>query len=101
MRGRTTDLRPNQIDYAVNLTPSAQYDFTDKLNLYTSLKVANYVHRRSFDNSLSFDRQAMEQTMGLGYAVVRDFYISPYIIFEPENISGDRTLVNFKASINL
>jgi hypothetical protein len=101
LRGRTTDLRPNQIDYAVNLTPSAQYDFTDKLNLYTSLKVANYVHRRSFDESLSFDREAIEQTLGLGYAVYRDFYISPYVIFEPEYISGERTLVNFKASINL
>jgi hypothetical protein len=101
LRGRNTDLRQYQIDYAINLTPSVQLDITDKLNLYTSLKMANYVHRRSFSESLSFEREAIEQTLGIGYAIVRDVYISPYVIYEPENMSGDRTLVNLKTSINL
>lgn len=101
LRGRNTDLRPFQLDYSVNLTPSLQYDFTDKLNGYTSFKVANFIHKRSAEDGLDFEHEAIEQTLGLGYAIVRDVYISPYVIFEPENIQADRTLVNLRASVNL
>lgn len=91
-----------QRDYAVSLAPGLQYNATDWLNLYTTVSLLNYSHNRgNSDEPFKFDRSPVTQTVGFGAAIKRDFYLTPYVMFQPENISSKLTTVNLGATINL
>ncbi len=93
-------LRQIQSDYSLSLTPSLQYNKTGRVNFYTSLNLVNYSHFRS-EQAFRFEAGTITQTIGLGFAAIRDFYISPYLSFEPEQLDSDKTAVNLNATINL
>lgn len=93
-------LKRRQNDVGIGLIPSVQYKFSDKSNFYSSWSVWNYSHYRDDDFS-KFDREHVTQSVGMGYAVVRDVYLAPNISFFTSNIDSDKTAVNFSATINL
>lgn len=101
VRGKTTDLRPLQVDYGFHLSPVFQYNFTEKLNIFTSSRVFSYTHRRIENRALTFKKQAIEQTIGFGYSILRDVFLSPSLTFEPEEMRADRALTNVRLSVNL
>lgn len=92
--------RVYQSDYGFGLSPSLQYNKSGRLNAYTSLNVFNYEHAR-IKSDLKFDKRPITQSFGIGIAVARDFYLSPYLAFEPENIRSANTSVNLTAMLNL
>ncbi len=93
-------LKTMQNDYGVGLIPLVQYIASDKLNAYSSWSVWNYYHFRS-ENPTTFERLHVTQTIGAGYALLRDVYLSPYLSFYTSDIASDKTSVNFSATINL
>jgi hypothetical protein len=94
------DLEKYQVDYGLGVVPTLQWNPSDKWNVYTSLNVLRYQHTRS-DDFNKLGRAPSTQSLGAGVAIVRDFYLSPYIQFEPEKMSNDRTSVNLSVSMNL
>jgi hypothetical protein len=93
-------LREIQEDYGISLLPSLQYNKTGRVNMYTQFNLLSYSHHRS-DRAEKFRKGIVTQTVGLGAAIFRDFYLSPYVSFEPENMASDKTTVNLSATINL
>ena len=94
------NLMPWQNDYGIALTPLFQYNKTGRVSVYTSLDLFNYSHYRP-DNAFKFDSGKMTQSLGMGFAVVRDFYLAPNLTFEPEHLSSKMTAVNLNAYMNL
>ncbi|OFZ16925.1 MAG: hypothetical protein A2Z20_09460 [Bdellovibrionales bacterium RBG_16_40_8] len=93
-------MKQRQSDYGVSLTPTLQYNKTGRVNAFTSLYLFNYSHYRS-DNTFNFDRRKITQSIGVGVAVIRDFYLAPNISFNPQHISTNMTAVNLNAYVNL
>jgi len=89
-----------QGEYGVGLSPAVQYQTTEKTYVYTSLSLFNYSHYRA-DDAFKMENSTMTQSLGMGVAITRDFFLSPYITFEPENASSDRTSVSLLSTINL
>jgi hypothetical protein len=93
-------MKKNQNDMGISLTPALQYNYSDKMNFFTSLSLLTYSHYRS-DKSFKASQDKITQSLGMGFAIYRDFYVSPSMTFEPENIRSDKTAVNVSTYINL
>jgi len=89
-----------QNDFGISLTPALQYNASDSVNVYTSLSLLTYSHYRS-DRSFKIEKGIMTQSLGLGYAIRRDFYVAPNLTFAPSDLRGDRTAVSLMAHVNL
>lgn len=98
---QSNDIRQRQNDSGYNLTPTLQYKVTDKFNIYTSIALFSYAHYR--DNLRFFSYQAVDstQTLGIGYAFSRDFYVSPSILFEPNHLSAENANYTISTRFNL
>lgn len=95
-----SELRSMQTDYGLSLTPTLQFNKTDRLNIYSSLSLMNYSHSRS-NSPFRFQKGTITQSLGVGAAVARDFYLSPYLLFEPRHISSANISVNLGLTVNL
>jgi len=69
--------------YTVGLTPGVKYNFTDSLNLYTSMGMGWQNPRNGTGNIAALLPRAPSLSLGLGYAYKRDIYIAPYIATYP------------------
>ncbi|MCB0350307.1 MAG: hypothetical protein KDD38_03930, partial [Bdellovibrionales bacterium] len=92
-------LKPRQRDYSIGISPSLQYNVSERVNVYTTLNILSYEHNRA-SRDFKFDSKPMTQSLGVGVAVLRDFYVAPYLAFEPDNMSSDKTSVNLTAMLN-
>jgi hypothetical protein len=88
------------IDYGGSLGPMVDYRMSDKLNVYTQIKALTLTHVKAAD---SFDTRSsnITQSVGVGLALIRDFYFSPYVSFDWTEFSARKTAVNLHASINV
>lgn len=93
-------LQYRQNDYGISVMPRLQYNKSGRVHAYTLLNMINYTHYR-IDPTFEMKSGKMTQTLGLGAALRRDFYLTPYMAFEPEKITADKTSVNVSATINL
>lgn len=89
-----------QRDYSVSLGPMVDYRFNDKFNFYTQVKALTLSHVKA---AKEFDMESsnISQSVGVGFAPVRDFYISPYVSFDWTEFSARKTAVNLYTSINV
>lgn len=94
------DIRVMQMDYSISLSPTLKYRASDRLNFYTTISPLNYSHYRS-ESFNKLERSPVTQTVGAGFAVLRDFYLSPSLFFQPGNLTSNKTAVNLSAYINL
>lgn len=94
------DIQAMQMDYNLSLSPTVKYRATDRLNLFTTISPLSFSHYRA-DRFNKLERSPVTQTIGAGYAVLRDFYLSPSLFFQPADISSKKTAVNLSAYINL
>lgn len=99
--GHMKPIQESQVDYAASFTPTLQYNKSGRVNAYTSLTLFRYSHIRAEKDPFKFEEGVVTQTLGLGLGIRRDFYLSPYITFEPKNMAADNTTVNLTATINL
>lgn len=97
---RYNDIEQVQSDYTFSLSPAIQYQVNDYVYAYTSFSLLSHTHYKA-DKPFRMSNENVTQSLGASAALSRDFVLSPYITFEPENTSRDRTAVNLGATINL
>ena len=95
---RNSDRSANQ--YTVSTYPTFKYNFTDKLNINTSVKLAWANFRRAHDKNQLIP-QTISQRLGVGYALTRDIYLFPYLNFYPNSFTQDSTTLNFLTSFSI
>lgn len=93
-------LKRQQNDYGISLTPTLQYKVNDRANIFSSWSLWNYSHYRS-DVITNVERSHVTQTIGMGVAIFRDFYVAPNLSFFTSDIAAKKTSVNLNATINL
>lgn len=106
LSGRTFDKddaasRSTQYDYGVGAYPFLEYTINDRFNLRTISGVYVYEHSVNEARSLTFAKNTIYQSVGLGISITRDIFLYPNIQFVPEYMRSDRTNVALNTSINL
>lgn len=87
-------------DAYVSLLPYFEYRINDRLSINTSLNAFYFYHMKN--DAFVFNHEGVAvQTFGLGYALTRDIYISPYVQFVPQDLRAARTMTSISATINL
>lgn len=80
--------------YTVAFYPEVKYNFSDKMNLYTSVAV-KFLNPRARESEFDMLNRTLTQRLGLGYAFSRDIYFAPNLNWYPENANLDSTTLNF------
>lgn len=93
--------RTRSADYYIGFYPFFEYVINDTLNFRTISGVWVYDHYRSESRALTFSKNTIYQSVGLGISVTRDIYIYPNVQFIPEDLRDDRTNVAVSANINV
>lgn len=86
--------------YNIAFMPNAKYNFSDKLNVNTSINVS-YWNARSNPDRYNLQNRTISQRLGIGYAYTRDIYLNPYINFFPSNARTEDTTINFSTVFSL
>lgn len=90
-----------QSDYSAGLFPFAEYQINDTVGIRTITGLYVYDHRRTESRALTFSKNTIYQSVGVGISITRDIYLYPNIQFVPEDIRADRTNVALSTNINL
>ncbi len=93
--------KANQSDYSFGLLPFAEYSVTDRLSVHTSTNLFVVQHLRSQKDENTYLRQKVSQNIGLGYAIRRDFYVSPSVDFLLSDIRPERSTFFLSANLNV
>jgi hypothetical protein len=99
--GGFDDVTTQQSLYSVSVSPSVEYQLTDKLNLRMIVSPWTYEHFVVEPNRNAFTRDTVVASVGLGISVTRDIFLYPNIQFVPDNIVPAQTNVGLTATINL
>ena len=78
---------------AFSASPTCKANVTKKLNLFTSVTFA-FWNPRSGGSQVRFLQNTVSGKVGLGYAITRDIYISPYLGYYPGDPSWKSTSLN-------
>ena len=97
----TLAAKADQSDYSFGLQPFLEYQLTEKLMIGSSSNLAVFQHIRSSRDANTYRRQDVTQSLGLGYAVTRDFFVSPSVDFLIGDIRADRAVASVNLTINL
>jgi hypothetical protein len=89
-----------QMDYGFHLGPMISFRKSDKVNFYSNIMAVNLSHIKR-DAEFNMVSDEISQNIGVGFAPVRDFYISPFASFYWDRLSARKTAVNLTASINI
>jgi hypothetical protein len=91
----------NATDININTIPSVEYRLTRKLNLNTSI-AKGIVHYRRENRADTFSgSNIINQRLGVGYAILHDVYVNPYINFYPEAMSWKNASLAFNTIFSL
>jgi hypothetical protein len=80
--------------YTVAFYPELKYNWSDKLNVYSSVAI-KFANPRERSNEWDMLNKTLTQRVGLGYAVSRDIYLAPNLNFYPDNANLNSTTFNF------
>lgn len=80
--------------------PAAEYEINDTFNLRTVFGFQVYEQLRKQDSS-TFIKRKVYQSVGLGISVSRDVFLYPNIQYIPSDIRSDRTNIAISANINM
>lgn len=87
-------------DIYLSFIPFVEYRINDRFSINTSLNAFYFYHLKN--DQLQFYHEGVAvQTIGIGYALTRDIYISPYVQFVPQDIQSNRTMTTVSATVNL
>jgi len=93
--------KASQSDYSFGVTPFIEYRVNDWINLRTDSNPAAFEHMRSQSNFSTYNRQDVIQTFNVGFAVTRDIYISPGVLWVVKDPRSDRTTTWISANFNI
>lgn len=80
--------------YHLGLFPQIKYNFSDKMNVYTSVSMAFWSPRSEDDASVLWNK-TLGARLGMGMAFTRSIYFAPYISMYPENLRAETTTLSF------
>lgn len=85
--------------YEGGLYAMLEYAFNDKYSFRTVFRYWTWESNRESPNT--YDRNYGSQSVGIGMALARDFYLYPNLQFAPQNLRADVTNWGISANINL
>ncbi len=85
--------------YDGGLYAMLEYAFNDKYSFRTVFRYWTFESSR--ENPNTYDRIYGSQSIGVGMALARDFYLYPNLQFAPQNLRADVTNWGISANINL
>lgn len=85
---------PRTERYTVGLFPQLKYNFSDRLDVSTSVAIMLWNPRVRDDQGVLWNKSVGER-IGFGYAFTRDIYFAPYLSLFPQELSSDTTTLNF------
>ncbi|NJM09665.1 MAG: hypothetical protein HC883_01840 [Bdellovibrionaceae bacterium] len=97
----TAAAKSAQSDYSFGVTPFIEYRLTDKINLRSDSNPAAFEHIRSTEDAHTYNRQRVIQTFSVGFALTRDIYISPGVLWVVEDPRDDRSSTWISMNINV
>lgn len=80
--------------YTLGFYPQVKYNFTDKMNVYTSLAL-NFQNYRSREDEYHLLNKTLSARLGMGIAFTRDIYFAPYLNFYPKDLKAESTTISF------
>jgi len=86
--------------YYVSLIPSLEFKLLDSLNLRTSVAYS-FANLRAARNGWIWEEQVPSGRFGLGWAITRDIYFSPYLSFYTESPAIRTTSASFSTVFSL
>lgn len=89
---QTSDGRAGR--YHLGVYPVVKYNFSDRLNLYTSVSM-NWWNPRSMDDKWAMINKMFSARTGFGYSITRDIYFAPYLNYYPQDLKAENTTVSF------
>ncbi|RYZ68649.1 MAG: hypothetical protein EOP09_09215 [Proteobacteria bacterium] len=95
------DLRGIQSDYYVGAYPFLEYVINDTLNVRTISGLFVYEHLRNESGALTFMKNKVYQSIGVGVSVTRDIFLYPNIQLIPADIQANNTNLALSANINV
>jgi len=90
-----------QSDYGFGILPFVEYRLSDRMSFHTSTNLFVFQHLRSNKGANTYLRQKVSQNIGIGYAVTRDFYLSPSVDFLISDIRPERSTFFLGANLNI
>ncbi|MFN7729882.1 MAG: hypothetical protein ACK5P7_12060 [Bdellovibrio sp.] len=84
----------------LSLSPNIKYNFTDKFNMNTSVNMSFWNPRTAQSPWIMWNR-TVTQSVGFGYAIKRDIYVSPYFRMFPSRLAADTTTFNLSAILSI
>ena len=97
----TAAAKATQSDYAFGMTPFLEYRVNDWINVRTDSNPLSFEHLRSNQDAHTYKRQRVIQTLSVGFAVTRDVYISPGVLWIIEDPRNDRTTTWVSTNFNI
>lgn len=85
---------------SVTVAPVIKYNVTGKFNVNTSWGF-NFFNPRYYDTQTKFDSRVVNEWVGVGYAVTRDIYVSPYIQFYPTQFTWKTATANISTVFSI
>lgn len=86
--------------YNVSVYPVIKYNFSDRLNLYTSGSM-NWWNPRAEDDKWTMHNKMFSARTGLGYSITRDIYFAPFLNYYPQNFKTDSTTLSFSTIFSI
>ncbi len=86
--------------YHLGFYPQVKYNFSDKVNIYSSLAM-NYWNPRSEASEGILRNKKIGQRVGMGIGFTRDIYFAPYLNFYPDNPRWDTTTLSVATVFSL
>lgn len=86
--------------YHLGFYPQMKYNFTDKLNVYTSVAM-NFWNPRYRDGELELLNKTLSGRLGMGWAVSRTVYFAPYLNFYPKDLRTESTTLSFSTIFSI
>lgn len=86
--------------YHISVYPVIKYNFSDRLNLYTSGSL-NWYNPRYHDDQWAMHNKLFSARTGLGYSVTRDIYFAPYLNYYPQDLKTANTTLSFSTIFSI
>jgi hypothetical protein len=87
-------------NYYLSFYPGVKYNVTGKFSVNTSLSLMSF-NPRSESDVTTLRTRTTSQRLGVGYALSRDIYLSPYLTFYPGRLAMDTTTFSLSSIFSI
>ncbi|MGZ3770102.1 MAG: hypothetical protein ACXVCP_13890 [Bdellovibrio sp.] len=85
--------------YYLGFYPQIKYNFSDKVNVYTSLALSFWNPRYLEDTVVH--NKTLSARIGMGWAITKTVYFAPYLNFYPDKLAANSTTISFSTIFSI